>query len=89
MDLSKKIRQLRLDRKMTLKETAKQLQVPESTYRDWEYGRKIPADVALKLTEIFDVPITAFLGRKTSREADLERVISLMEEALKIVRNAI
>lgn len=89
MKIAKKIRELRIERKMTLKETAKHLEVPVSTYRDWEYGRKIPADAAIKLAEIFDVPMSIFSGRGVSRDADLERAVALMEEALKIVRSAV
>lgn len=89
MKLAQKIRQLRIERKMTLKETAKYLGVPVSTYRDWEYGRKMPADAILKLAETFDVPMSAFSKREKSPGADLQRAIDLMEEALRIVRNAI
>lgn len=88
MKLAQKIRQLRLERKLTLKETAKCLNVPVSTYRDWEYGRKMPADVILKLAEIFGVPMTAFAKRELPG-ADLQRAIDLMEEALRIVRSAV
>lgn len=89
MKLAQKIRQLRLERKMTLKETAKYLEVPVSTYRDWEYGRKMPADAILKLAEAFDVPMTIFTQREMGPGADLQRAIDLMEEALRIVRNAV
>jgi len=89
MKLAQKIRKLRLERKMTLKETAKLLDVPASTYRDWEYGRKIPADAILKLAEAFDVPINVFTHRETNPGADLQMAIDLIEEALKIVRNAV
>lgn len=88
MKLAQKIRKLRLERKMTLKETAKYLEVPVSTYRDWEYGRKMPADAILKLSEAFDVPMTVFTHREMGPGADLQRAIDLMEEALRIVRNA-
>lgn len=63
MKITQKIRQLRKERKMTLKETAKLLCVPVSTYRDWEYGRKIPADAAIKLAEVFDVKNKIKKGR--------------------------
>lgn len=89
MKLAQKIRQLRLERKMTLKEAAKYLEVPVSTYRDWEYGRRMPADAILKLAEAFDVPMTVFTKREASPGDDLRKAIDLMEEALRIVRNAV
>lgn len=89
MKLAQKIQQLRLERKMTLKETAKLLEVPVSTYRDWEYGRKMPADAILKLAEAFNVPMTIFAKNEASNRADLRKAIDLIEEALRIVRNAI
>ncbi len=89
MKIAQRIRKLRLERKMTLKETANLLDVPVSTYRDWEYGRKMPADAILKLSEAFDVPITVFTHREMNPGSDLQRAIDLIEEALKIVRNAV
>lgn len=89
MKRAQKIRQLRLDRKMTLKETAKYLAVPVSTYRDWEYGRKMPADIILKLADVFDVPVAIFTERGVGKGSELNKAIILMEEVLRIVRNAI
>jgi transcriptional regulator with XRE-family HTH domain len=88
MKIAQKIRQLRLDRKMTLKEMAKYLDVPVSTYRDWEYGRRMPAEAILKLSEVFGVPMMVFTKRELPGAA-LQRAAYLMEEALRIVRNAV
>ena len=38
MKLEQRIRNIRVKKKMTMKETAKKIGVSISTYRDWEYG---------------------------------------------------
>lgn len=89
MKTAQRMRELRLEKNMTLKETAFLLEVPVSTYRDWEYGRKVPADIISKLAEIFDVPISIFSMKGPTSTVELKRAAVLLEEALKIVRNAI
>lgn len=89
MKISQKIRKYRLERKMTLKATAQLLGVPLSTYRDWEYGRKIPAEVLPKLAEAFNLPLTVFSEKSVLNPNDLQKAVVLLEEALMIVRNAI
>ncbi len=87
MNLSQKIRKYRIDKRMTLKETAKRLEIPVSTYRDWEYGRKIPAEVISKLSEVFEIPLSAFMENPSPHKKDLASAIALLEEALKIVKS--
>lgn len=89
MTISQRIRQLRLGKKMTLKEIAGQLGVPTSTYRDWEYGRKVPAEVVSRLAEFYGLPISAFTANPKAQQSELRRVSALLEEALQIVRSAL
>ncbi len=89
MKIAQRIRQIRLEKKMTLKEAARLLGVPTSTYRDWEYGRKIPAEIISRLADVYDLPISVFTMKTKIGQSELFKAVSLMEEALQIVKRAI
>lgn len=87
MKLEKRIRHIREKKKMTMKEVARKIGVSVSTYRDWEYGRKIPASRIPKIAEALGVTTGKLLGELEQLRADnLEHTISLLEEALKNLR---
>jgi transcriptional regulator with XRE-family HTH domain len=87
--LSKRLRTYRLTRGLTLKQVADQIQVPVSTYRDWEYGREIKGEPYLALAEVFAVSIgTLMTGATVNKEAiqtkldELKLRISELEKLL-------
>ena len=59
--IAKRLRQLRMKKGMTLKEVARKIGVPESTYRDWEYGRSIQGEPYVLLAQVFDVSVYELL----------------------------
>lgn len=73
---------------MTLKEMALHLRVPTSTYRDWEYGSKIPADVLVELSKLFRSTPNELLGLEKLQNRNLRQAIDLIEEGLKLLRSA-
>ena len=86
MSLAKKLRILRLRQRMTIKELAALIQVPASTYRDWEYGRKISAEKISKLAEVFEVSINELMGEDEKSPKELTKAIFIIEEALQLLR---
>ena len=79
MNIGKKIRELRLMRRMKMTEVAKHIEVSVSTYRDWEYGRKIP--IALSTT------VGALTEEKSIDDlAGRQKVLSLLLEAVEILQ---
>lgn len=88
MSLSQRIKKLRQEQKMTLKEMAQHLGVPTSTYRDWEYGSKIPADVLIELSQLFKSSPNELLGLEKIQNRNLRQAIQLIEEGLKLLRTA-
>jgi transcriptional regulator with XRE-family HTH domain len=83
-----KLRSLRLERNMTMKDVALALQISRSTYRDWEYGRKVPAKALAKIAEVFKVSLNDLLEQGAFDVQLFPRAISLIEEALSILRSA-
>lgn len=86
MNLSQRIRKLRQEKKMTMKEIAQHLGVPTSTYRDWEYGSKIPADAVVQIAQLFNSSPNELLGMEKLQNKNLWEAIHLIEEGLKLLR---
>lgn len=86
MSIGNKIRSLRLKNRMTIKEIATQVGVPSSTYRDWEYGRKISAEKLQNLANAFEVSVSELMNGDKDDRKELKKAIQLVEEALHILR---
>ncbi len=86
MSIANKIRSLRLKKRMTMKEIAGRIGVPSSTYRDWEYGRKISAEKLQKLADAFEISVSELMTGEKDDRKDLKRAIQLIEEVLHILR---
>ena len=84
--LGKKIRNLRLERNMTMKDVAIALQISRSTYRDWEYGSKVPAKALAQIADVFRVSLNELMEQDALDAQLFPHAISLIEEALRILR---
>lgn len=85
MKLSQQLRSLRQSQGLTMKKVAESVGVPVSTYRDWEYGSKVPASVAPKLAEVLRVSTRDLLGL-TNSQTELHEVLLILEEGVKKLR---
>lgn len=86
MSLSKTIKKIRQDRKMTLKEMAQHLGIPASTYRDWEYGSKIPADAIYRIAQLFETSPNELFGLKKVQNQNRLQAVQLIEEGLRLLK---
>lgn len=78
------MKQVREDRGMTLKETAQKIGVSTSTYRDWEYGRKVPVSHVTKIAEVLSISVYDLVGETSPKDqGQVLEAIRLIEEALK------
>jgi transcriptional regulator with XRE-family HTH domain len=71
----KRLRRLREDRRLSMREVAKLINVPETTYREWEYGRAIRGEPYIKIARALGVSLEELLGDEAHRPEDLERDI--------------
>ena len=82
--ISKKLIRLRKERNLSIRETARLIDVPETTYREWEYGRSIRGEPYLKIAKAFGVSLNELLGdsRSTqdSHELDFDKIIKALEK---------
>ena len=61
MKMANRLKKLRTDKRLTIRDVATALDVPISTYRDWEYGKAIRGEPYQKLAELFEVTLDELL----------------------------
>ena len=68
-------------------EVAKLIEVSVSTYRDWEYGRKIPAKYRGRIATTLSASVGDLTGEKsTDDHAGIPEVIGILLEAVEILQ---
>jgi transcriptional regulator with XRE-family HTH domain len=71
-----RLRRLRMKKKYTMKSVAQLIGVPETTYREWEYGRMIQGQPYVALANVLEVSIAELLA---GRPADPQKIIEALE----------
>lgn len=85
-----KLKKLRELHQLTIRETAKKIGVPESTYREWEYGRSIRGEPYLKIAKAFNISLDELLGSpKSSQEAFDKELDKIVDEMSKLKQKII
>lgn len=85
-ELGKKLLARRQEKRLNVKEVARQIGVSESTYRDWENGRKIQGEPYLKISETLDISLSALMGVEKDTAANVLDEVKAIEEHVKRLR---
>ncbi len=86
---AKRIIRLRTERGLTQKGVARALAVPLSTYKEWEYGRRIQGEhIYVKLAEVLGISLRDLLtgeseSAKNAALVEIDLAIRQMEAARK------
>lgn len=82
--LHERFKRLRTEQEFSVKELANLIEVPESTYREWEYGRPLSGPPFVKLAQALGVSLTYLMTGQTSENSwvfeDLKKFERLIEE---------
>lgn len=63
MKFGDRLKNMRIQSRLSLREAAHLIGVPESTYREWEYGRQIRGHTPyLKITKAFKISLDYLFG---------------------------
>jgi transcriptional regulator with XRE-family HTH domain len=91
MEISKILKERREELGLKVKDIALELGVAESTYREWENGRKIQGEPYLKLSKALNLPLGALLNIDQSKllSSLLNEINELEKHVKNIKRNAI
>lgn len=78
-----RLKRLRTQKGLTMKEVARAIAVPETTYREWEYGRDIKgAEPYIKLAVVFGIGVHELLtGSKNDKYLVMDE-ITLLQKSL-------
>ena len=75
--LNERLERIRKEKKMTAKQVARAIEVPESTYREWEYGRGLKLPPLQKLSQVFAISVTELV---TGDKPNLQNYINELED---------
>ena len=82
MDFNKRLKKLREEKGISPKSMAEQLEVSVSTYRDWEYGRKITGEPYVKISEVLNVGLGELFGKSVSNYSDFKLALQKVRNSL-------
>lgn len=87
MKINEKIKELRIENKLTQKEFANKTGLAISTIQKYEYGDLTPSEsVLFKICKIFNIDISYFLSNKTND--DFKRMEDFNDQMFKMVYEA-
>ena len=89
VDISKKIKELRVERRMTQAEFAERLGVTKSSISSYENGSRLPSyDVLLKMARIFKVSTDVLLGHADQNHIALD-ITGLTGEQVIVLKDLV
>ena len=70
--LHKRLKELRKEFKMTQFEISEKINIPSSTYANWEQGTRTPDyEILVKIADIFNCTVDYLLGRTDSKNVEI------------------
>ena len=90
MKLNKKLKELRKDHSYSLEDVAQRIDIPVSTYRDYEYGSRLPADLLPRLCNLYQISVSEMFDLKSNYKFSKEQcknVISDIESSLQQLKD--
>lgn len=81
-----RLERLRKERKLTAKSMAQLIDVPESTYREWEKGRGIKQPPFKKISHVFAISVTELVTGEQPEWHDVLKRIMEIEKSLAELR---
>ncbi len=82
-----RLRTLRKSKGLTMREMARRVGVPETTYREWEVGRAIQGEPYVRMAKALEVSLTELLTGQRPDQAQILSEIEEVEQKLKQLKN--
>jgi transcriptional regulator with XRE-family HTH domain len=87
---SKRLRYYRNKKKLTVKEMAAAIEVPITTYREWENGRSVSGEPYEKIAEVLDISLLELItGESSNPNKILQQVDDIQERLVLLKKNLI
>jgi transcriptional regulator with XRE-family HTH domain len=81
-----RLKRIREERNLSIKEIASRVGVPVSTYREWEYGRAIKGEPYVKIAEALGVGVYELLTGEVPNMSQAYEKIHMIERACAELR---
>ena len=78
--LSERLVKLRKEKNLTVRELANIIGVPESTYREWEYGRPVSGPPYVKIAEALSVSLSFLMTGNQSNNLWVMNELDRLEQ---------
>lgn len=83
--LNKRLERLRKAQGLTAKAMAQSIEVPESTYREWEYGRGLKLPPFQKISQVLAISVTELVtGHKPPLQEHLQELEHLESQCREV-----
>lgn len=89
MPFHERLKVLRLNLGLSLKEVARRSNVPVSTYREWESGRKIIGEPYVKIAQALEVDLYTLLTGQTYSSLDSLQILKKIEILIDELKNSL
>ena len=87
--ISLRMKRLREEQGLSLKEVAQRAQVAVSTYREWEYGREIQGEPYVRIAQALNVGLYELLTGEKSKLTVIFSELAEINEACKKIRRSL
>src|SRR5262245_9479473 len=81
--ISDRLRRLRVENQMSMKQVADRIGVPLSTYRDWEYGKSIRGEPYPELAALYGVSVHELITGRTAEKSEIVKALLDAREAVE------
>lgn len=83
----KRLRQFRENRRLPMREVAKGIGVPLTTYREWEYGRAVQGKHLVNLAKFYGISAEALAGQSESEPLSVAQRLKIALDHLSIAHS--
>jgi transcriptional regulator with XRE-family HTH domain len=80
--LGKRLKRLRTERNLSVKDVAEALEIPVTTYREWENERKIVGEPYPALAKLFGIGVYELITGEKSKDSDALKSIEVIKDEL-------
>lgn len=81
--IHQRLERLRRAKQLTAKSMARLIEVPESTYREWEYGRGFKLPPFQKISQVLAISVTELI---TGEKPELAPLLKELEDIENLIR---
>ena len=85
----RRLRRLRQEKRLTMREVAGKIGVPITTYREWEYGRGITGEPYMKIAEALGVSLTELMTGQRPGGNELLSTLNSLETQVDMLRRQV